>query len=645
MKRTGSERPPPVLTPAEHPHRHSSRKVIERVPFTSGLVLCLTLVVFGTSFVALEDTSWAIAGGDGGYRMALHRAPVAYRVGLRRVHDSQGSPLLLADLCADEVALTLGSARSSGPRLLASSRSRLGPWCTCARLGRWVQWMLYGTCFFSLAAAGLAIIADTHVRRSKRLRHQPVVAGSGPSVGSWTTISNPMLVSTVLSWVCAWLLLLLSLLTWAVFAPHSVLLGTSGEPLALKVGGIYVWLRHALALATFFGATILAALLGVWTEQDLVHAVVTLMRCSRVVKLTYLMLVLQLLLIALAPVTGVGGEAMLCAAGLYALHEQQARPKLLEWYLALLSCFCVISTVDVISARPCISQVIATLTACNTETFVQEAQLGLKLAVFALLALELWPASWGGRLSEMRRRDTFSGDPDASPGAQASPCSLGSRRGRRDQLGVPPWLFHVGVLLWDGSYLLSSLADIISDVAVMWQWNRVGMHGHFAVGVAVFASTSVWYTMFFVLLLVTSGSSSAPDSTDSAPSSDSNAGGESARKRRPHAPTALQRLANCVKARVGVSRVSMLALFLALLPFGQAFPFLVYGMLRAAPPELIREYAVRVLGGSAARLLADDDFFDWSMSLLPCNSRRSSRWTTRIRWARCSSARSPSPSP
>jgi hypothetical protein len=165
---------------------------------------------------------------------------------------------------------------------------------------------------------------------------------------------------------------------------------------------------------------------------------------------------------------------------------------------------------------------------------------------------------------------------------------------------VPPWLFRVGVLLWDGSYLLSSLADIISDVLVVWQWRQLGMHGHFAVGVGVFVSTSVWYTMLFLMMLFVTSSAAAPAASDSA---DGEGEGGEGRRRSSHGMPALQRLSSFIAEHVALDRVSVLLLFVVLLPFGQLFPLLVYGMLRATPPELIREYALRVLGGPAVIII------------------------------------------
>ncbi|KAG8467199.1 hypothetical protein KFE25_000515 [Diacronema lutheri] len=549
-------------------------RVLQRVPFTSGLVLCFSLVVFGTAFVALEDLNWAIAQGDGGYH-----------VGLRRARVNASAPVLLAELCVEEVVLV---------------RHHLGPWCTCARLGRWVQWMLYSTCTCALLGGALAVASDTHARRTERARRASVRLAQ-PSV----RLSQPIFVGTVVCWLSAWLLLLLSLVSYGSLAPRYVRSsGAAGEPLPLELGGIYVWLRHALAIATCIVAIIFAALLGVWTEADLVHAVVSIIRSTVVTKAAYALLLAQLALAAVVPVRGVGGEAMLSAAGLYALHEQAARPKLLVWYGALLLCLTIGSFVDVVSANHDVS-----------ETVLQDAQLGLKLGVLGLLALELWPASPNGRLHSLRRRDTFSTHDGGRPSGRSS-SDLDERARAGLAAEMPPWVFTLGWFLWDASYLVTSLADIVSDALVVWQWGFVlGYCGHFRVGVAVFVSTSVWYTLLFVLLLLASASAHQPAAHSASARSDAPA----------DEPTRAERdgrglvgaLAAWVARSVSASRLSALAIFVLLLPFGQVYPFLVYGMLRLAPPERIRQYGMRVLGGPSARLLDDDDFFDWFIQLLP----------------------------
>lgn len=561
--------------------------IMQRVPFTSGLVLVLALVIFGTSFVALEDMNWAMAAGNGGYH-----------VGLRRARTGASTPIPLAELCGEEAA---------------GLHDHSGPWCTCARLGRSVQWMLYTTCTFALLAGGLAVASDTHAGRARRAHRSPGQRGRAA-----LRLSSPVLVGTILCWVAAWFLLMLSLLMYGTLAPDHLVSSTTGEQLPLELSGVYVWLRHSLAVASLIAAAILAALFGIWSEKDLVHAVVTVMRSSRVGKMLYALIGCQLLLIALVPVRGLGTEAILCAAGLYALHEQATRPKLLAWYGALLSCLTVIACVDVIKASHNL-----------TETLTQDAQLALKVCVLLLLALELWPGAPDGRLHTLRQRDTFNASEtprsrEGAPCAGADEGKSGSgpathRNGPRSGLGseLPPWVFKLGWFLWDTSYFVTSLVDIISDMLVIWQWGVLGYRGHFRLGVAIFVSTNVWYTLLFLLLLFASAAAPPPPqppirAAGRARSSESDGQGAE-----PEAEPYARQLARVVARWMGESRLSAAILFLALLPFGQVYPFLVYGMLRLAPPELIRFYAVAMLGGPAARLLADDDFFDWFIDLLP----------------------------
>lgn len=520
--------------------RPPSQMIAQRVPFTSGLVLCLAIVVFAGAFLPLEEIGWMKGTDVDG---------VMYNIGLHKVRPENGEPMTLYDLCL--------RARSGESALEHGS-----PWCQLHSAGSAVLNLLYLTCTAAIVTGALSIASDT--------------PAPGRSDGSRTTRQRPRMLGTIIAWVSAWLLLFTSLLTYALWAPPSL----GGRP--LQFAGTFVLVRHCVMLSTIIAALITAALLDIWTESDIVGVVVSVTRSSIFEKALYAVLICHLVLLGLTPVEGFASDALICMVGIYALHDSEENPRLLPKF-GLLVVVSVVSTVIDLSG----SHVWA------GNTIVDDIGLFFKFLEVLLVAYampssqEVLPKNLRDRL---RRKGTV------RPG-----FSVVAAEEDEDKEDDPnAWTaLRVFMLMYDAGCVAFSLLDIFSDVLVLINWYNTGQMSYFWTGLVMFIFTSVWYTAFFVLLLLaTSHSRTAP--------------------RRHSSRSTQDQQKHWLFDSVHVDRRYASLLFILLLPFGHTFPFIAFGLLRSAPPSRLREFFIYEIGGPIARLLADDEFFNgYFMVVLP----------------------------